>query len=45
MSLELLRLENKNLINIEEKPKDPSSNLAVVGIYLYDYNCFELLKN
>ena len=36
-------LDNK-LIDIEEKPDNPSSDLAVVGLYLYSLNCFELIK-
>ena len=35
---------DEKIINIVEKPTDPTSNLAVVGIYLYDYNCFELIN-
>lgn len=35
--------ENDKLISIEEKPKLPKSNLAVIGLYLYNYNCFELI--
>ena len=38
-----------NIVNdkikiIEEKPKKPSSNLAVLGLYLYSYDCFELIE-
>ena len=35
--------ENK-LINIVEKPKEPVSNLAVIGIYLYDERVFDIVK-
>jgi glucose-1-phosphate thymidylyltransferase len=36
---------NGNLINsIEEKPKDPKSNYAVTGIYLYDSKVFDIIK-
>tara|TARA_B100001564_G_C20584910_1_gene645017 strand:+ start:113 stop:835 length:723 start_codon:yes stop_codon:yes gene_type:complete len=38
-------IENEELINIIEKPNTPKSNLAVLGIYLYDFNCFEFIKN
>ena len=36
--------ENKNLINIEEKPKLPNSNTAVVGLYFYPNNVVEIAK-
>ena len=38
------KIDSNQLAEIIEKPKNPSSNLAVVGIYLYDLNCFELIK-
>ena len=38
------KILNNNLIDIEEKPDTPSSDLAVVGLYLYSLNCFELIK-
>ncbi len=37
-------IENDRLINIVEKPKNPRSNLAVVGIYLYDASVFDIVK-
>jgi glucose-1-phosphate thymidylyltransferase len=33
---------DKNLINIEEKPKFPKSNTAVVGLYFYPNNVIEI---
>jgi glucose-1-phosphate thymidylyltransferase len=36
--------ENNNVINIEEKPKSPKSNLAVTGLYFYRANVFDLIK-
>ena len=35
---------NDNIKIIEEKPKKPTSNLAVLGLYLYSYDCFELIE-
>ena len=32
------------VINIEEKPKNPSSNLAVVGVYVFDYLAMDNIK-
>ena len=36
---------NKNLINIEEKPKSPKSNTAVVGLYFYPNNIVRIASN
>ena len=32
------------VINIEEKPKNPNSNLAVVGVYVFDYLAMDNIK-
>jgi glucose-1-phosphate thymidylyltransferase len=37
-------IENDRLVNIVEKPKNPRSNLAVIGIYLYDPRVFDIVK-
>jgi len=36
--------DKSKIIGIEEKPKKPKSNYAVSGLYLYDNNCFEYIK-
>ena len=38
-------IENKKIIKITEKPKEPKSNLAVTGIYLLTPIIFEIIDN
>tara|TARA_Y100000741_G_C18239837_1_gene553185 strand:- start:419 stop:1501 length:1083 start_codon:yes stop_codon:yes gene_type:complete len=38
-------VENNKIIKITEKPKNPTSNLAVTGIYLLDPKIFEIIDN
>ncbi len=37
-------LKGDRIVGIEEKPKNPRSNLAVTGIYMYDQTVFEKTK-
>ena len=36
--------ESGKIVKIEEKPKDPKSNYAVTGLYIYDNRVFEYIK-
>ncbi len=38
------RIENDKLVEIIEKPSDPPSNLAVIGIYFYDNDVFGICQ-
>jgi glucose-1-phosphate thymidylyltransferase len=37
-------IEAGRVINIEEKPKKPRTNYAVVGLYMYDSDVFEIIE-
>jgi len=35
--------DGDRIVRIEEKPKDPKSNYAVIGIYMYDSKVFDII--
>ncbi|WP_028544008.1 sugar phosphate nucleotidyltransferase [Paenibacillus taiwanensis] len=37
-------LAGNNIVSIEEKPKQPKSNFAVTGIYMFDSKVFDIIK-
>jgi len=44
-SFGIAQIENKKIIKITEKPKNPLSNLAVTGIYLLTPKIFTIIEN
>ena len=38
-------LKGDQVVRIEEKPKEPKSKYAVIGIYLYDATVFDMIKS
>ena len=38
-------IKGDKVMNIEEKPENPRSNYAVTGLYLYDAQVFDVIKN
>jgi glucose-1-phosphate thymidylyltransferase len=37
-------MKGERIVSIEEKPKEPKSRHAVIGIYLYDATVFDIIK-
>ncbi len=37
-------LDGRKVVNIVEKPKQPKSNLIVIGVYMYDSEVFDIIK-
>ena len=37
-------LDGEKVLQIQEKPKDPKSDYAVIGIYFYDHTVFDVIK-
>jgi len=38
------QLDGQRVVQIEEKPRDPKSEYAVIGIYMYDARVFEIIR-
>jgi len=36
--------DGDKIVSIEEKPENPKSNFAVVGVYIYDSSVFEIIR-
>jgi glucose-1-phosphate thymidylyltransferase len=37
-------LDGRNVLRIEEKPEDPKSDYAVIGIYMYDGEVYDIIR-
>ncbi len=43
-SFGVAEVDGDKIVGIEEKPAEPKSNLAVVGVYMYDNRVWEVIK-
>lgn len=40
----VVEIKDQQIVSIEEKPKKPKSNFAIVGIYMYAASVFDIIK-
>ncbi len=40
----IAELDGDKVLGIEEKPKNPKSNMAVIGIYMYDARVYDIVR-
>jgi glucose-1-phosphate thymidylyltransferase len=40
----VVEIKDGQVLGIEEKPKQPKSNLAIIGVYFYDSTVFDIIK-
>jgi len=40
----VVEIKDGQVLGIEEKPKRPKSNLAIIGVYFYDSTVFDIIK-
>ena len=38
------KIENDKVVEIIEKPKEPVSDMAVIGLYMYSYDVFDIIR-
>ncbi len=41
----IAEMKGDRIVGIEEKPKEPKSNMAVIGIYMYDNQVYNIVRN
>lgn len=41
----IAELNGNTVVHVEEKPQNPRTNLAITGCYMYDKQCFEVIRS